>query len=617
MPTQENLNNLGSSNRTDDNPAPYFYTGVPGNPSGEPNAALAMSPRAMLLAGTANTMINEQNKTPLQPSSNRSHEPSPLGRYYLSSSDPQHISKRPQGSISFPSVSASTTPTAPVIPGFNTSPALRNRGEKESPTLSMASDEALMLGDDPNPDGKDQRLFPGLPSSAGSRRIGHSRLGSGGTSIQPHQIPLPPSPHISGPSNSPASAVKGSPGVRAIALGFGGTGGQLGSGRVPPSPSQLGDRGENSSKSRPRLRQETTDSFASTSSEEEDISSPMVLPDTSLRASDRGTNSPRSAFSGNLETGITSDKGSKGLFPAWSDVQRFDKMANNPFAFGASSTTYPTMPITNAKFTFRAGTDAPTFPPMSPSSSSSLDSDDDANTRGPGTVRFSGPVSPKRSQTRNDSAAEDGGDYGHGYGGGKGYTASEGRDGHRSGSIIVGGKGYGDGSSATNMNVPDRHGDEDSSDEDDRPRQKRVDKKLEAPAYRLLRAIRTDERGPARGADGSLKDDEEGPSRPMEAASEDEDNRTNTTFQETTDSEAESGSDYEGQSTNSRQRPRKRKALRVEATSVGADSKSETSSNSRPDFMPSKAKRRKAGPAEEGDVHCDYVEPLPVRSHRT
>jgi hypothetical protein len=167
------------------------------------------------------------------------------------------------------------------------------------------------------------------------------------------------------------------------------------------------------------------------------------------------------------------------------------------------------------------------------------------------------------------------------------------------------------------MNVPDRHGDEDSSDEDDRPRQKRIDKKLEAPAYRLQRGIRTDERGSARVADGSLKDDEEDPSRPMEAASEDEDNRTNTTFQETTDSEAESGSDYEGQSTNPRQRPRKRKALRFEATSVGADSKSETSSNSRPDFMPSKAKRRKAGPAEEGDVHCDYVEPLPVRSYGT
>ena len=93
--------------------------------------------------------------------------------------------------------------------------------------------------------------------------------------------------------------------------------------------------------------------------------------------------------------------------------------------------------------------------------------------------------------------------------------------------------------------------------------------------------------------------------------SEDEDSRTVTTAHESTDSE-ESVSEYEGETSGPRSKSRKRKAVRAEVNSNGADSKSEGSSSSRPDFMPSKAKRRKAGPADEGDVHCDYVEPLPV-----
>lgn len=580
-------------------------------------AADMTTPRPTMLSGSAAFPPNEQNKTAGQPLSNRSHEPSPLGRYYLSTSDPQHISKRPQGSISFPGVSASSTPMASVIPGFNTSPALRNIGEKDSPTLSMASDDALMLGDTSTSDSKDLRLFPGMPSG-GNRRLGHSRLGSGGATIQPHQIPLPPSPHIAGAPGSSPNAIKGSPGMRAITLGFGGTGGQLGSGRIPSSPSQVGGRSEMPTQNRPRLRQETADSFASTSSEEEDISSPMVLPDTSLRASDRGRGSPGSPFSQNSDRATTSGKSTKALFPVWSDVQRFDKMANNPFAFGAGSTTYPTMPISDAKFTFRAGADAPTFPPMSPSSSSSFDSDDEANTKGSGAVRFSGPVSPKRSvrfgdQDDQSKPAEDGGDYGHGYGGGRGYTNNESRDGHRSGSITVGGKGYGNGSSGANSVPPRRGGGEDGSDDDDKRKpDRRIDKKLENPVSRLQRAYRLEEKERLSGIAGTVSADVEDASKAADAASEDESNQTATTFHETTDSEAGSESDYEGQSDSLRQRPRKRKALRPETISGGADSKSETSSSSRPDFMPSKAKRRKAGPAEEGDVHCDYVEPLPV-----
>jgi hypothetical protein len=178
-----------------------------------------------------------------QVNTSRSHEPSPLGRYYLATSDPQHISKHPQGSISFPGISLATTPTNSVLPGFNTSPALRNTGEKESPTLSMASDEALMLGDDfPSDSRAKKSLFPMFPSQAstsGSRRIGSSRLSTSGPAVSPHQIPLPPSPHMIGAPASPHGSTTGSPGLRAMGLGFGGTGGHLGSGRPPPSPSQM------------------------------------------------------------------------------------------------------------------------------------------------------------------------------------------------------------------------------------------------------------------------------------------------------------------------------------------------------------------------------------------
>ena len=589
------------------------------------------TPRQGYLSGMSTA---EPSRQQAQVNTSRSHEPSPLGRYYLATSDPQHISKHPQGSISFPGISLATTPTNSVLPGFNTSPALRNTGERESPTLSMASDEALMLGDDfPSDSRAKKSLFPMFPSQAstsGSRRIGSSRLSASGPAVSPHQIPLPPSPHMIGAPASPRGSTTGSPGLRGMGLGFGGTGGHLGSGRPPPSPSQMQRHaqkpdtrtGESTRSSeripaeRPPLRQETTDSFASTSSEEEDISSPMVLPDTSLRASDRNASSPRTGLSSNMGVGLGHDSTSKGLFPAWSDVQRFDKMAKNPFAFGAESTTFPPATIAGAKFTFRPGNDAPTFPPMSPSSSSSFDSDDETPTRGPNTARFSGPVSPKKrvryvDEYHGDRAAEDAGDYGHGYGVDRGYKADSGRDGDRSGSITVGGRGYGDGSSVV-PTAKDIHQGNESSDDEDRPRAGRsIDKKLENPSSRHPRPADSEEKTVA--ADNLVDRTNEDILVTMNDtnASEDDDNRTATTAQESTDSD-ESVSEYEGETPGPKSKTRKRKALRAEVHSNGADSKSEGSSSSRPDFMPSKAKRRKAGPADEGDVHCDYVEPLPV-----
>ena len=590
------------------------------------------TPRQGYLSGMSTA---EPIRGQAQVNTSRSHEPSPLGRYYLATSDPQHISKHPQGSVSFPGISLATTPTNSVLPGFSTSPALRNTGEKESPTLSMASDEALMLADDfPSDSRAKKSLFPMFPSQAstsGSRRIGSSRLSTSGPAVSPHQVPLPPSPHMIGAPASPHGSTTGSPGLRAMGLGFGGTGGHLGSGRPPLSPSQMQRQAQKSDArpggstrtsertpaERPRLRQETTDSFASTSSEEEDISSPMVLPDTSLRASDRNESSPRTALSSTIGVGLGRENNSKGLFPAWSDVQRFDKMAKNPFAFGAESTIYPPATIAGAKFTFRPGIDAPTFPPMSPSSSSSFDSDDETPTRGPSTVRFSGPVSPKKrvryvDDYQGDRAPEDAGDYGHGYGVDRGYKADSGRDGDRSGSITVGGRGYGDGSSVV-PTAKDTHQGNESSDDEDKPRPgRRIDKKLENPSSsRHPRPTASEEKMPAtdkevdRINEGLLVTESE------RHGSEDEDSRTVTTAHESTDSE-ESVSEYEGETSGPRSKSRKRKAVRAEVNSNGADSKSEGSSSSRPDFMPSKAKRRKAGPADEGDVHCDYVEPLPV-----
>jgi hypothetical protein len=600
-----------------------------GNGNSYPPSNLATSPpsdlrRQAVAAASGRAGFTDQTKPILQ---GRSHEPSPLGRYYLSSSDPQHISKHPQGSISFPGVAMPSSPSHGSLPGHITSPAMRTLGEKNSPTLSLASDDTLMVGDDfpeanfgsSNTD--NLALFPTTPShGSSSRRLSQARVISGAqqTSL-PHQIPLPPSPHIAQSPSSPLIHTMQGSGLRSMGLGFGGTGGQLGSGRVPPSPSQIQRQAqfdENPHRGhglleRPRPRQTTAESFVSTSSEEEDVSSPMVLPDTSLRASDRSENSPRSALSGDFNSGPMGGTNSKSLFPALSQVQRLGKMANSPFAFGAVNNK-TAGPSDLTKFSFQPTKDAPLFPPMSPSSSSSADSEDEVIAHGTSKFKFAGPVSPKKKVRYADdytgnAPPDDGGDYGHGYGGGKDQRNNDERDGSRAGSIIVGGRGYGDGS--YNSSPRRTGGNGDSSDDEDKPKQGgRTDKKLDNASSRpRARKDRADSKSRRKSGDGKDAADDAG----EEAETEDDGNRTATTFPESTDSE-ESASEYEGNATEPKVRGRKRKGVKPELPSNTGDGRSETSSGSRPDFMPSKAKRRKAGPAEEGDVHCDYVEPLPV-----
>ena len=587
----------------------------------------------------------------------RFHDPSLLGRHYLATYDPQHISKHPQGSIAFPG-NPHGSPQAVVPSLHHTSPALRNLAENESPTLSLASDEMLMLNEGiENKRYSTPLMFPAAGQAYNpTGRFQHARVGSSST-IAPHQIPLPPSPHVGGqPPSSPHTllAKGGSPGMRAMGLGFGGTGGQLGSGMVPPSPSQGGDNMTTAGdhRSSPRItgpvdrhpmRMNTADSFVSTSSEEEDSADPMILPDTSLRPSDRKEPSPRSRPTPSTSSTSIGDSNNNNnsLFPTMSDVQRLNNMANSPFAFGAKSNplaaaTRPSDQNNKSSFTFQAGSDAPVFPPMSPSSSSSLDSDDESHMKGSGSVRFAGPVSPKRRVRYADEVIqqgsasgsgleggnpEDAGDYGHGYGGGKGQRpADDGKDGSRSGSITVGGRGYGDGSFFSTMGGNGRDG-EDSSDDEDRPqRGGRADKMLENPSVRQTKERNHEERTSSR------RKSKEAAQQSLAAQSEDESAAASTDEGADSDKDAaseesseETGSDYDGDKgagaaasgRSSRGRGRKRKAVRNKGT-VSSEAKSETSASSKPDFMPSKAKRRKAGPIEEGDVRCDYVEPLPV-----
>lgn len=601
---------LGVSSRSDgsafnDTSGSYPMKSMNGPP-------LGTSPPANQLHRQAVTQSRSAAGDPIKSPSVQSYEPSPLGRYYLSSSDPQHISKHPQGSVSFPGNSLNPTKLSNPLSTSTGSPALRNIGDMESPTLSLASDETLTLGDDfadsNTPySGTRQTMFPAMPhtKAPGSRTIGHSRLVPN-TAPSPHQIPLPPSPHMQGSPISPSTTFKNSPsGLRAVNLGFGSTGGQLGSGKVPPSPSQiqraahLDTTSMGNNYSRPRMRQETADSFISTSSEEEDVSSPMVLPDRSLKASERQEDSPRARIDATFGSTSTNGNG-QSLFPALSHVQRLGNMAKSQFAFGVQPPQTPFIGYKESqRSTYQPSKDAPVFPPMSPSSSSSVDSDDGTQDSKP-KVRFAGPVSPERrpkfkGQGLAEEDPEDGGDYGHGYGGGKGYKAEEDKDGNRSGSITVGGRGYGDGSYAT----PKNNGRDDSSDDEDRPKRgNQKDKRLEASKQKKGNSATN-----KKATFGIISDT-------SELTGEEDENESSGSDGNISEYETNAG-------TTPKRRGTKRKAIpaRVDDLGSNADNKSEGSSNSvrleRPDFMPSKAKRRKSGPADDGDVHCEYIEPLP------
>ncbi len=135
------------------------------------------------------------------------------------------------------------------------------------------------------------------------------------------------------------------------------------------------------------MRQSTEESFGSTSSEEEDISSPMILQDVpmgrksgsspSMGPSPRMTGfSPRSNPSGSISTGAGASSSSKPMFPDLRKVQDLAKM-KSPIPVGGGGG------VPRASFSFQPGKSAPVFPPMSSSSSSSGFDDDDDDTMTP------------------------------------------------------------------------------------------------------------------------------------------------------------------------------------------------------------------------------------------
>lgn len=350
------------------------------------------------------------------------HGPSPLGRYYLSATDPQHISKRPGGSISFPGPSQH-----PVIPNLS---LMRNPSANQpSPTLSMASDETLpgmesasaIGGKSQSGIGRGNALFPSLPggSSTPSRRAYNL----------PHQVPLPPSPVISAmaPSTHSSSPTIVSPSHQSspistphsslLAAGTAASPQQsspkpmLVSSMPPAAPAGATDYP--SALERLPRRQDTADSFTSsmsTSSEEEDITSPMILPETSLRRGDHGFGSPGTPVM-RFSTSPASGNGGAALFPQLSSVQQQVSNAK-PFPF----------PGGQAQFTYIPTGTAPMFPPMSSSSSESEDSDGNQPTR------------PQIRGDGNHGAAQDSDYY---TADGQGYSGEK-----RPGSITVGGSGY-------------------------------------------------------------------------------------------------------------------------------------------------------------------------------
>ncbi|KAJ9109138.1 hypothetical protein QFC21_000466 [Naganishia friedmannii] len=596
--------------------------------------------------------------------------PSALGRYYLSASDPQHISKHPQGSISFPDPTMAQY-HHPVLPQL--SPLLKNRGgnAESSPTLSVASDETFMpAGTSPQISGSmmpQQSLFP--PMSKVIPPVA--------TYPALQQVPQQPQRKAQGQQSANAFAYKYTPRSGAgggadaqsgtsplaqIHQSFAGIpSGPLGSGQAPPrikpdgtpmlgSPS--GEPGADTipgsfnrltgvggivgsqQQQRPLLRQSTADSFVSTSSEEEDLSSPMILPDTSLRASDRsaqqqqaGLDSPRFGngtpatpragpahasprMGGVGSTGTTAVGGP--LFPPLSSVTKVRPNAGTQHAGQMHAAT-----SSSSKFTFQNPSSAPVFPPMSPTSSSSGESGDEGRTakrgdRGSGwRFRSKSPfISAPNSQAT--AASEEGeqqqdttdSDTRNGDQGTSGSQETQGNQTddewarYRAGSITIGGIGYGNG------------GREDESDEEDdrkRRRPEKVDKKLETnvlptpPGGRSL--------GETERKNGNSKPGEE-----SEEEDEDDDD------EEDDDGSLESEDGYQDATSAAGPFPGG-KAVRPPAKR-----KFPKSSDDRPNSAGEAAttvtrtkkdgtvvrKKRKSAPAEDGDVFCDYVEPLPV-----
>jgi len=309
---------------------------------------------------------------------------------------------------------------------------------------------------------------------------------------------------------------------------------------------------------------------------------------------------------GGVGTSGTSSTGGP-LFPPLSSVTKVRANAGTPLAgqmnAGASS---------SSKFTFQNPSSAPVFPPMSPTSSSSGESGDEGRStkrgdRGSG-WRFrskspfiSAPNSQATAASEEGDQQQDTTDSETRNGTQDSSGSQEGQDKqtddewarYRAGSITIGGMGYGNG------------GREDESDEDDerkRRRPEKVDKRLETNAPPT---------GQARRASGET-DRKDGTGKPG-AESEDEDDDDD-------DGSLESEDGYQD-ATNAAgpfpggkavRPPAKRKFPKTSDDRPNSTGEAATTVTRTKKDGTVVRKKRKSAPAEDGDVFCDYVEPLPV-----
>jgi hypothetical protein len=526
-----------------------------------------------------------------------------------------------------------------------------------SPTLSIASDETFIPSGTSPKTGSvipaNQSMFPPM------NKVPSSGFGSAQPKQQQQRSNAPP--NVNAFASYPISSSSGGESTRAPTLAqihqsFAGMpSGPLGSGQQPPrinpdgtpmspdvgsssgfgSVSRSAPVGGANQQQRPLLRQTTADSFMSTSSEEEDLSSPMILPDTSLRASDRpaqqpgkesprfgngAPGTPRGIVSGSvgksprMASGTVSG-GSTGapLFPPMSSVTKV--RAGHPGGAGTSA---------SSKFTFTNPSDAPVFPPMSPTSSSSGESGDEGVTGVPRSSRRSGWRFRSKSpfiSAQNSQATTDGTDDGeaepadsesaNGDGkanGDENQTDKEKEaaewERYRAVSITVGGMGYGKGGS----------GDEESDEDEERKKRggNKSDKKLETNAPPTAGAKKKQEDVDRKANTGKEAhhndfDDED---------EDDEDDDGESLESEDGYQDATGGTSGPFPGGKAVRPPAKRKhpiGKSVEGTDRDDSALEEgtTVTRTKKDGTVVR-KKRKSAPAEEGDVFCDYVEPLPV-----
>lgn len=536
-----------------------------------------------------------------------------------------------------------------------------------SPTLSIASDETFIpSGNSPKTGSTipaNQSLFPPMNKVVTSS-------GFGGMQAKQHQRSNAP-PNVNAFASYPISQSSSglndretstrAPTLAQIHQSFAGMpSGPLGSGQQPPrinpdgtpmspdvgSSSTFGSvsrsapvGGTGNQQQRPLLRQTTADSFMSTSSEEEDLSSPMILPDTSLRASDRpaqqpgresprfgngAPGTPRGIIPGGIEKSPRMAGGAGAVSGGTSNAPLFPPMSSvTKVRAGNQGGTGTQVPGSASKFTFINPSGAPVFPPMSPSSSSSGESGDEGTagvSRSGGRpgwrFRSKSPfVSAANSQVTTDGTddgeaepADSGSTNGNDEANGDANKTDKEKeaeewDRYRAVSITVGGMGYGKGGS----------GDEES-DEDEERKKKRADKsdkKLETSAPPTAGAKK-------KQGDTDRKVNTGKDAHHDEFDDEDEDEEDDGESLESEDGYQDATGFTSGPFPGGKavRPPAKRKhpnnkSLEGTDRDDSALEEGTTVTRTKKDGTVVR-KKRKSAPAEDGDVFCDYVEPLPV-----